>query len=87
MQQGLGRAFHRLEGDISDEAFVCGTGAEIQAIGSVDHYKLGDGEITLTKEHVSSAISIMKLTSILFFGIVIVPIISVLTLIGWWIHA
>lgn len=53
----------------------------------INHYKLGDGEITLTKEHVSSAISIMKLTSILFFGIVIIPIISVLTLIGWWIHA
>ena len=53
----------------------------------INHYKLGDGEITLTKEHVSSAISIMKLTSILFFGIVIIPIISILTLIGWWIHA
>nr|WP_238535969.1 cobalamin biosynthesis protein [Candidatus Nitrosopumilus koreensis] len=53
----------------------------------INHYKLGDGEITLTKEHVRSAISIMKLTSILFFGIVIVPIITVLTLIGWWIHA
>ncbi|AJM91687.1 cobalamin biosynthesis protein [Nitrosopumilus piranensis] len=53
----------------------------------INHYKLGNGEITLTKEHVISAISMMKLTSILFFGIVIIPIISVLTLIGWWIHA
>lgn len=53
----------------------------------INHYKLGNGEITLTKEHVSSAISMMKLTSILFFGIVIIPIITVLTLIGWWIHA
>ena len=53
----------------------------------VNHYKLGNGERTLTKEHVRSAISIMKLTSVLFFGIVIVPIVTVLTFIGWWIHA
>jgi len=53
----------------------------------INHYKLGDGEITLTKEHVYSAVSIMKLTSILFFGIVTIPIISILSLVGWWIHA
>ena len=52
-----------------------------------NHYELGSGELILTKEHVRSAISIMKLTSILFFGIVIIPIVTVLTLIGWWIHA
>ncbi len=52
----------------------------------INHYKLGDGEIILTKEHVHSAISIMKLTSILFFGIVSVPVISILTILGWWIH-
>ncbi len=53
----------------------------------INHYRLGDGEIPLTKEHVNSAISIMKLTSILFFVIVTVPIIYILSLIGWWIHA
>jgi adenosylcobinamide-phosphate synthase len=53
----------------------------------INHYELGDGEITLTKEHVLSAIAIMKLTSILFFGIIIIPIITVLSLIGWWIYA
>lgn len=52
----------------------------------IDHYKLGDGEIILTKEHVHSAISIMKLTSILFFGIVCIPIISILSILGWWIY-
>jgi adenosylcobinamide-phosphate synthase len=52
----------------------------------INHYKLGDGEIILTKEHVHSAISIMKLTSILFFGIVSIPIISILSIVGWWIH-
>jgi adenosylcobinamide-phosphate synthase len=52
----------------------------------INHYKLGDGEIILTKEHVHSAISIMKLTSVLFFGIVSVPIISILSILGWWIH-
>lgn len=52
----------------------------------IDHYKLGDGEIILTKHHVVSAIKIMKLTSILFFGIITIPIISILSIVGWWIH-
>ena len=52
----------------------------------INHYKLGDGEIILTNEHVHSAISIMKLTSVLFFGIVSIPIISILSILGWWIH-
>jgi len=53
----------------------------------LDHYSLGDVETTLTKEYVLSAIKIMKLTSILFFGMVSVPIITALSLVGWWIHA
>ena len=53
----------------------------------INHYKLGDGEIILTKDHVYSAISIMKLTSVLFFGIVTIPLITILSIIGWWIHA
>ncbi|MGY5150220.1 MAG: cobalamin biosynthesis protein [Candidatus Nitrosopumilus sp. bin_68KS] len=52
----------------------------------INHYKLGDGEIILTKKHVSSAITMMKLTSILFFGIVTIPIITILSFIGWWVH-
>ena len=52
----------------------------------INHYKLGDGETILTYEHVHSAISIMKLTSVLFFGIVSIPIISILSILGWWIH-
>jgi adenosylcobinamide-phosphate synthase len=53
----------------------------------VNHYKLGNGDIMLTKEHVNSALTMMKLTSILFFGIVTIPIITILSLVGWWIHA
>jgi adenosylcobinamide-phosphate synthase len=53
----------------------------------INHYKLGDGEIILTKEHVHSAISIMKLTSVLFYGIVTIPLITILSFVGWWIHA
>jgi len=53
----------------------------------INHYKLGDGEIILTKEHVYFAVSIMKLTSVLFFGIVTLPLITILSLAGWWIHA
>ena len=53
----------------------------------INHYKLGNGEITLTTEHVNSALTMMKLTSILFFGLVIIPIITILSLVGWWIYA
>jgi adenosylcobinamide-phosphate synthase len=52
----------------------------------INHYKLGDGEIILTKQHVISAIKIMKLTSILFFGIITIPIILILSFVGWWIY-
>jgi adenosylcobinamide-phosphate synthase len=53
----------------------------------LEHYSLGNVETTLTKQHVLSAITIMKLTSILFFGIVTIPIIIVLSFVGGWIHA
>ena len=53
----------------------------------INHYKLGNGEIILTQEHVTSALTMMKLTSILFFGIVTIPIIIILSQVGWWIHA
>ena len=53
----------------------------------INHYQLGTGEITLTKEHVNSALKIMKLTSLLFFGMVTIPLITILSLIGWWAHA
>ncbi len=53
----------------------------------IDHYSLGDGNLEITKEHIKSAIALMKVTSILFAGIVTVPIIIVLSYLGWWIHA
>ena len=54
----------------------------------IDHYQLGNGETTpLSEQHVYSAISLMKTTSLLFFGIVIVPMIAILSMLGWWIHA
>ena len=52
----------------------------------IDHYSLGDGNISFTKDHVKSAISIMKVTSILFCVIVVVPILLLLSYLGWWIH-
>lgn len=53
----------------------------------VNYYQLGDGDTVLSKEHVYSALSLMKLTSILFFGIIAIPIILTLSILGWWIHA
>ena len=45
VKQLLKREFERTELYIADEAFICGTAEEVQAIGrSVDRYKIGDGE-------------------------------------------
>ncbi len=44
------RTIDRTELYLADEAFFCGTGAQIVPIGSIDHYELGDtkpGELTL----------------------------------------
>ncbi len=56
----------------------------------IDHYQLGDCDddnTELTKQHVYSAIMMMKLTTLLFFGMVVVPIISIMSFAGWWIFA
>ena len=37
------RDLDRTELYVADEAFLCGTGAELQAIGTIDKYKIGDG--------------------------------------------
>ena len=39
------REMDRTELYIADEAFICGTGAELQAVTSIDKYELGDGQI------------------------------------------
>lgn len=52
----------------------------------IDHYVLGDGNLEFTEDHFKSAISIMKLTTILFCAIFTIPMIVVLSYLGWWIH-
>jgi branched-chain amino acid aminotransferase len=39
------RGIDRSELYIADEAFFCGSGAEVQPIVSVDHYDVGDGKV------------------------------------------
>ena len=39
------RAIDRTELYISDEAFYCGTGAQVSPIVSIDNRKLGDGKV------------------------------------------
>ncbi len=53
----------------------------------IDHYTIGDGDLNLKKDHIKSAIVLMKVTSILFCGLVTIPIIVMLSDLGWWIHA
>ena len=53
----------------------------------INHYSLGDGKIEFSNEHVKSTISLMKMTSIIFCGLVVFPLVIVLSYLGWWIHA
>jgi adenosylcobinamide-phosphate synthase len=50
----------------------------------IGHYTLGDNQEPVTLEKCKKAISIMKLTTLLFCTVVSVPIMSVLYLAGWW---
>ena len=53
----------------------------------MNYYTIGNGSIEFTKSHIMSAITLMKVSSILFCGIITVPIIVTLSFLGWWIHA
>src|ERR687891_681804 len=50
----------------------------------IGHYSLGDGYENTTIEKCLTAISIMKLTTILFCIILSIPLITLLNLVGWW---
>lgn len=39
------RSIDRSELYLSDEAFYCGTGAQVKPIGTIDHHKVGDGTV------------------------------------------
>ena len=48
----------------------------------VEYYTIGEGSFHLSTQHVRSAIILMKVTSILFFAIVTIPIITILSYLG-----
>ena len=53
----------------------------------MNYYTIGNGSVEFTKSHIISAVTLMKVSSILFCGIITVPIIVTLSFLGWWIHA
>ena len=61
------------------------------ALGSrfekINDYTIGNGDSELTQTHITSAIKMMKVTSILFSSIFTIPVIVTLSYLGWWIHA
>ncbi len=61
-------------------------GALETKLEKIDHYSIGDGTVSFSKEHVLSAISLMKVTSILFGVIVTIPVVIIMYYLGWWIH-
>lgn len=50
-------------------------------------YQLGRGESALEPRHVRDAISLLKVTSLLFAGMVVVPAALALSYLGWWVYA
>ena len=50
----------------------------------LDHYVLGDGSAEFTQKHFRTAISIMKVTSVLFAILFTIPVIFALSILGWW---
>ncbi len=60
------------------------TGALGIRFEKIEHYVLGDGNSEISEQHFKSAISIMKITSILFVLIFTIPVILLLSSLGWW---
>ena len=50
----------------------------------LDHYTLGDKISEITEKHIKTAISIMKITTILFVMLFAIPMIVILSYLGWW---
>jgi adenosylcobinamide-phosphate synthase len=50
----------------------------------IGHYTLGDNQEPVTVEKCKKAISMMKLTTLLFYIVVSIPVMSFLYLAGWW---
>ena len=57
-------------------AFAGALGTKFEKL---EHYSLGNGEYEITSKKVKDAISLMKFTSLLFFGIVSIPIILLIS--------
>ncbi|HSA98778.1 MAG TPA: cobalamin biosynthesis protein [Candidatus Nitrosotenuis sp.] len=52
----------------------------------IDHYTLGNGTMILDESHFRSAVLLMKVTGILFCVLITMPLIILLSYLGWWIH-
>ena len=50
----------------------------------IEHYVLGDGNSEINENHFKSAISIMKMTTMLFVILFTIPMILLLSYLGWW---
>jgi adenosylcobinamide-phosphate synthase len=53
----------------------------------IGHYSIGDGNVSFSVNHIKSAIALMKMTSVIFSCVIVIPIILILSYIGWYIHA
>ncbi len=53
----------------------------------MDTYTVGEGPMNFTNDHVKTAIRLMRITSILFCGIIVIPLMMILSYLGWWLHA
>lgn len=52
----------------------------------LDHYTLGNGTVDPDQTHYKSAVLLMKMTCVLFCGLVTIPLVVILSYLGWWMH-
>lgn len=62
-------------------------GALDARLEKINHYSIGDGTAQFSRKYVASTITLMKITSIIFAMIIVVPAISLMSYLGWWVHA
>ena len=66
--------------DVGDKENIAETVREvITKFEKLEHYALGTGDNEITSKKVKDAITLMKVTSLLFFGIVSIPIILLIS--------
>ena len=62
-------------------------GALNTTLEKINCHKIGDGNSRPEISHIRASVKLMKVTSVLFCGMVTIPMVIGLSYLGWWFHA